>query len=91
MAPNVTTAETVAQVLYHVPKAQKHALLEKLLSGPEITRALVFTRTKRGADRLFVQLERGGFDVAVIHGNKSQNARERAALGGVPRAAEPGS
>jgi ATP-dependent RNA helicase RhlE len=81
VAPTVTTAETVDQVLYHVPKAQKHALLERLLAGPEITRAIVFTRTKRGADRLFVQLERGGFDVAVIHGNKSQNARERA-LGG---------
>jgi ATP-dependent RNA helicase RhlE len=78
IAPAVTTAETVDQVLYHVGKAEKRALLERLLQGPEITRALVFTRTKRGADRLFVQLDRDGFDVAVIHGNKSQNARERA-------------
>jgi len=78
IAPAVTTAETVDQVLYHVGKAEKRALLERLLQGPEITRALVFTRTKRGADRLFVQLDRDGFDVAVMHGNKSQNARERA-------------
>ncbi len=78
IAPTVTTAETVDQVLYHVAKADKRALLERLLQGPEMTRALVFTRTKRGADRLFVQLDRDGFDVAVIHGNKSQNARERA-------------
>src|SRR3984957_1964722 len=78
IAPTITTAETVDQVLYHVGKADKRALLERLLNGPEMTRALVFTRTKRGADRLFVQLDRDGFDVAVIHGNKSQNARERA-------------
>jgi len=81
ITPAITTAEGVDQVLYHVDKAQKRALLEKLLTGNEITRAIVFTRTKRGADRLFVQLERDGFDVAVIHGNKSQGARERA-LGG---------
>jgi ATP-dependent RNA helicase RhlE len=81
IAPAVTTAATVEQVLYHVPKAQKTALLERLLEGPEMTRTIVFTRTKRGADRLFTQLTRGGFDAAVIHGNKSQGARERA-LGG---------
>ena len=78
IAPTVTTAQTVDQVLYHVNKNDKRALLEELLKGPVMSRAIVFTRTKRGADKLFEQLERGGIDVAVIHGNKSQGARQRA-------------
>jgi ATP-dependent RNA helicase RhlE len=78
VSPTVTTAETVEQVLYFVHKPEKAALLERLLRGPQITRALIFSRTKHGADKLHKYLTRAGIDAAVIHGNKSQNARDRA-------------
>jgi ATP-dependent RNA helicase RhlE len=78
VAPAVTTAETVDQQLYFVGKSDKPALLERLLRGPEITRALVFTRTKHGADRVFMHLSRAGVQASVIHGNKSQGARTKA-------------
>ena len=78
VAPAVTTAETVDQQIYFVGKSDKPALLERLLKGPEITRALVFTRTKHGADRVFMHLARAGVGAAVIHGNKSQGARTKA-------------
>jgi ATP-dependent RNA helicase RhlE len=78
ITPAVTTAATVDQVLYHVDRSEKRALLERLLQGDAIARAIVFTRTKRGADRLFTQLDHSGVDATVIHGNKSQGARTRA-------------
>ncbi|MHB1845353.1 MAG: DEAD/DEAH box helicase [Deltaproteobacteria bacterium] len=78
VTPAVTTAEGVDQVLYYVQKTEKPALLLKLLQGPEITRALVFTRTKHGADRVHQRLEHSGIESVAIHGNKSQNARNRA-------------
>src|SRR5205814_2901132 len=64
-----------------VNKEGKRTLLRDVLSGPEVTRALVFTRTKHGANRVAEHLERDGIPALAIHGNKSQNARERA-LGG---------
>jgi ATP-dependent RNA helicase RhlE len=78
VSPTVTTAESVDQVLYFVHKPEKGALLERLLRGPQITRGLVFTRTKHGADKVHKQLVRAGIAAAVIHGNKSQNARNHA-------------
>ncbi|MGC4093898.1 MAG: DEAD/DEAH box helicase [Polyangiaceae bacterium] len=77
VTPQATTAETVDQAVYFVAKADKRALLEKVLAHG-VERALVFTRTKHGADRVAKQLARAGIEAAAIHGNKSQNARERA-------------
>lgn len=73
-----STAERICQSLYKVDKADKRALLEKLLRGGTMERTLVFTRTKHGADRLAKVLCRGGIEAGAIHGNKSQGARTRA-------------
>lgn len=71
-------AETVTHRVYHVEQSQKVALLVHLLSDSPAERALVFTRTKRGADTLTRHLSKAGVDAAAIHGNKSQAARNRA-------------
>jgi ATP-dependent RNA helicase RhlE len=81
VAPKITTAETVEQSVIFVAKAAKRNLLERLLRDDKVERAIVFTRTKHGANRLSHQLERAGIDAAAIHGNKSQGARERALAG----------
>jgi ATP-dependent RNA helicase RhlE len=81
VTPKVTAAETIDQSVVFVPKDQKGELLEQLLRGAEIERAIVFTRTKHGADKLSRRLERAGIVAPAIHGNKSQNARERALMG----------
>ena len=76
--PAVTTAERVEQSVVFVERAAKRALLEKMLADADVSRAIVFTRTKHGASRLSEQLDRAGIDSAAIHGNKSQGQRERA-------------
>ncbi len=76
--PAVTTAEGVKQSVVFVEKADKRGMLERVLRDAAVERAIVFTRTKHAASRLTEQLERAGIGAAVIHGNKSQNARERA-------------
>ncbi len=78
VAPVATTAERVDQSVYLVDAADKRALLAELLTAPEFSRALVFTRTKHGADKVARHLEAAGIPAAAIHGNKSQNQRERA-------------
>jgi ATP-dependent RNA helicase RhlE len=78
VAPVSSTAERVEQKLYHVTKNNKRALLAHVLRTEPVERALLFTRTKHGADRVAENLEKDGFKSAVIHGNKSQNARQRA-------------
>lgn len=78
ITPKVTTAEGVEQSVMFVSKPEKRAALEYVLRDPTVERALVFTRTKHGANRLSEQLERSGIGSAAIHGNKSQGARERA-------------
>jgi ATP-dependent RNA helicase RhlE len=78
VTPVATTAEKVEQSLYMVGQADKGALLQHVLRDGEIRRVLVFTRTKRGADRVVKGLSRGSIHAEAIHGNKSQNARERA-------------
>lgn len=77
VAPSATTVETVAQSVFLVHKADKARLLVHLLSDASIPRALVFTRTKHGADKLARALVHAGIDADAIHGNKSQNKRER--------------
>jgi ATP-dependent RNA helicase RhlE len=81
VAPEVTTAEKVAQSVVFVAHRQKRAMLERMLRRAGVERALVFTRTKRGANRLSEELARSGIQSAAIHGNKSQGARERALEG----------
>jgi ATP-dependent RNA helicase RhlE len=78
VTPVATTAEKVSQQVYLVEKPAKPALLIDLLSNPELARTLVFTRTKRGADRVAERLEKARLPAAAIHGNKSQSQRERA-------------
>ncbi len=79
VAPNATTVESVEQQLFFVAASNKRSLLEHLLkTDPSISRALVFTRTKHGADRVAKHLSRAGVSVQSIHGNKTQIARERA-------------
>jgi ATP-dependent RNA helicase RhlE len=78
VTPQTMTAETVEQEVYFVGKPDKRLLLERVLAKAGVERALVFTRTKHGADRVAKQLVRAGIEAAAIHGNKSQNARERA-------------
>jgi len=78
VAPPATTAETVHQKVFLVARDDKPALLLHLLGDAELARVLVFTRTKHGADRLCRRLGQGAVEAVAIHGNKSQNARQRA-------------
>src|SRR6185369_10919727 len=73
-----TPAELVAQRVHGVAKDRKRDLLAHLVSTGDWHQVLVFCKTKRGANRLAEQLERGGIEADAIHGNKSQNARTRA-------------
>jgi len=77
-APQATPAETVAQSVFHIPQKQKRSLLVHLLQTAGMGRVIVFTRTKRGANKLAQDLEKAGVRAAAIHGNKSQNQREKA-------------
>ncbi len=77
--PVVTTPEKVNQSICFVEKADKRLLLAHLLkTDPAMTRVLVFTRTKHGANRVVKDLDHEGFRSEAIHGNKAQTARERA-------------
>lgn len=78
VTPASTTAEKISQSVYHVVKKDKRALLLHLLQQNDIENALVFTRTKYGADKVAKVLNRAGISAEAIHGNKSQNARQRA-------------
>jgi superfamily II DNA/RNA helicase len=77
VAPAATTAERVEQQVVHVARPAKLAMLAELLRGEAIERALVFTRTKHGADKVVRGLAKTGISAQAIHGNKSQNQRER--------------
>ena len=76
--PVASTAESIEQSVYFVPRNNKTALLTHLLKHGEMGRTLVFTRTKHGADKVVKHLDRAGIRAAAIHGNKSQNNRNRA-------------
>ena len=76
--PVASTVELVEQRVMFVDKTDKRALLSRVLKDGEVGRALVFTRTKHGADRVVQQLARDGVPAEAIHGNKSQSARTRA-------------
>ncbi|WP_304186212.1 DEAD/DEAH box helicase [Phenylobacterium aquaticum] len=78
VTPQATTVEKVSQKVIFVESARKRALLNELFAERDFKRVIVFTRTKRGADRVAKSLEQAGVEAAAIHGDKSQGARERA-------------
>lgn len=78
VTPPATTVDSIAQSLYHTNKINKPDLLLHLLDDQFILNALVFTRTKHGADKLVKFLLKRQVKAAAIHGNKSQNARQAA-------------
>ena len=78
VAKSNVTAEGIAQEVYLVDKRRKQELLSYLISSEKWEQVLVFTRTKHAANRLSTELESKGIGSAVIHGNKSQNARIKA-------------
>ena len=80
ITPVSTTAEKVTQGLFFVDRNDKRSLLLHLLKGNTIQNALVFTRTKHGADKVVKDLNRANIEAEAIHGNKSQSARQRALM-----------
>lgn len=78
VAPVSSSANTVSQQVFFVEKTDKRALLKHLLNDKSIKRAIVFTRTKHGADKVTKDLNFAGIKAEAIHGNKAQNARQRA-------------
>ncbi|WP_374575909.1 DEAD/DEAH box helicase [Phenylobacterium sp.] len=78
VTPQSTTVERVNQQVVFVEQQRKRALLAELFDDPSFTRVIVFTRTKRGADRVAKGLVQVGVEAASIHGDKSQGQRERA-------------
>lgn len=78
VAPVSSTVDTIKQYLYFADKNAKKDLLVHLLKDSSLESVLVFTRTKHGADKLAKILDKSGVGAEAIHGNKSQNARQRA-------------
>ncbi len=78
VAPQATTVERIDQRVEPMDTGAKRARLVELVSGPGVGRTIVFARTKRGADRVAENLVKDGVAAEVIHGNKAQNARQRA-------------
>ncbi len=81
VTPAARPVERIAQSVRHVARADKLQALTGILSDGDVARAIVFTRTKRGADRVNRQLQKSGLSAAAIHGNKSQGQRERTLSG----------
>src|SRR5213078_1602267 len=78
VTPSSTTVERIDQSVTMVNQTEKAALLALHLRDERIERALVFSRTKHGADKIVRQLDAAGISASAIHGNKSQAQRERA-------------
>ena len=78
VTPESSTVEKISQRINYLKKENKVKLLTKIIQEEDITSTLVFTRTKHGADRVVRLLEKSSIKAAAIHGNKSQNNRERA-------------
>lgn len=81
VAPISAQADAVEQSVYFVEKANKRAMLKEVFDLEEIETALVFTRTKHGADKVVRDLVKNGIPAVAIHGNKSQQARQKALQG----------
>jgi ATP-dependent RNA helicase RhlE len=78
VTPSASTVDIVNQFVYDIDKVNKNALLLELLKEEKIKTALVFTRTKHGADKVVKVLKNKNISAESIHGNKAQNTRQRA-------------
>lgn len=78
VTPQSTTADTVQQYIYFTNRTTKNDLLEHIIKSEDIQQVLVFARTKHGADRVARNLSKVNLHAAAIHGNKSQNQRQKA-------------
>ncbi|HMG16465.1 MAG TPA: DEAD/DEAH box helicase [Saprospiraceae bacterium] len=78
VTPVSSTVDKIIQSVYYVEKNDKRSLLLHLLKNPEVKSALVFTRTKHGADKITKEISRNNIQAEAIHGNKTQGARQRA-------------
>lgn len=78
VTPEVVTVEKIDQSLYKVAKIDKRSLLVALLQNEDIKKAIIFSKTKHGANRIVKELDKAGISSAAIHGNKSQGARQKA-------------
>ena len=78
VTPSASTVDIIKQYVFFVDKGNKNALLVDVLQDKNIKTALVFTRTKHGADKVVRILEKNRISAEAIHGNKAQNARQRA-------------
>lgn len=78
VAPVSSTAETIQQQLYYTNKNTKNDLLTHIIEKEKMKQVLVFTRTKHGADKIVKYLDKNTIRAAAIHGNKSQNQRQKA-------------
>ena len=84
VTPVAKTADRVHQKVVMVNQPEKTALLTIFLQTEKVERALVFSRTKHGADKIVRMLEAAGVSASAIHGNKSQGQRERAIADSAP-------
>ena len=78
IAAKSVAVDRIEQRVHHLDKAAKRDHLAKLMSGPDLEKVIVFTRTKRGANQVVKRLSQEGVGAEALHGNKSQNARQRA-------------
>ena len=78
VTPKTRSVDKIEQRVVFVPKKGKQELLQRVLSGNDVEKSIVFTKTKRSANIVAERLNRNGTKSAAIHGNKSQNARQRA-------------
>ncbi|WP_231746628.1 DEAD/DEAH box helicase [Maioricimonas rarisocia] len=78
VAPKARSVDQIEQKILHVDRSRKQAILQKILGETGVERAIVFTKTKRGANMVAEKLMRSGVRATAIHGNKSQSARQRA-------------
>lgn len=78
VSPEEVTVDRIAQKIMFVRKADKRRLIVKIIKQEKVSKGIVFTRTKHGANRLVKQLAQSGINAAAIHGNKSQSARTKA-------------
>ncbi len=79
--PEASTPDAIEQFVYHVAAQLKRQMIEQLVKGRDMSRVLVFTRTKRGADRVARHLKTASVNAEALHGGKTQATRERALLG----------
>lgn len=78
VTPDVVTVEKIDQSVYQIERSSKRALLHTLLQDQDLSRVIVFSKTKHGANRIALDLEQSNITVSVLHGNKSQAARQKA-------------